>query len=48
MEFHGEFLDIKYVDVTKRENVRDSWDVKRVSSHESPLAQLPCTETGLI
>jgi hypothetical protein len=32
VEFHGEFHDINYVGVAKRENARVSWDVKRVSS----------------
>jgi hypothetical protein len=30
--FHEEFHCIKFADVVKRENVRVSWDVRRVSS----------------
>jgi hypothetical protein len=32
VEFHGEFHCIKYTDMPKRENVRVSWDVRRISS----------------
>jgi hypothetical protein len=32
VEFHREFDCIKYTDVAKTENVRVSWDVRRVSS----------------
>jgi hypothetical protein len=32
VEFHGECHCIKYADVENRENVRVSWDVRRVSS----------------
>jgi hypothetical protein len=32
VEFHGGFHGIKYADVAKRENVRVSWDVRRVST----------------
>jgi hypothetical protein len=30
-KFHGEFHDIKFVDMAKREDDNVSWDVRRVS-----------------
>jgi hypothetical protein len=32
VEFHEEFHCVKYADMAKRENVKVSWDVRRVSS----------------
>jgi hypothetical protein len=40
MEFHGEFHDIKFADIAKRENERVSWDARRLHPYETPLAQL--------
>jgi hypothetical protein len=40
VKFYEEFYGIKYADAAKRDNVRVSWNARKVSS-ETPMSQLP-------